>query len=161
MGLAKLYANINTCLPWLIIHRITQYQAPPILIHRITHILIIYLSYLFTKYYSIFLIIIYCWRMIIDEVIWNVIKNKHCSFRIKYPFFHVGPSLKTSAGISITWQASATAGHVPWPTPSTPPSDNKKESAISTWRLPKEHTCPANSGKRWGSTNLTRRPCWK
>jgi len=50
--------------------------------------------------------------MIIDEVVWNVIVNKHCSFRMKYGLRYSGLSLKISAAISIIWQDSAIEGHV-------------------------------------------------
>ena len=38
--------------------------------------------------------------MIIDEVVWNVIKNKHCSFRMKYHLHYLELSHKTSAETS-------------------------------------------------------------
>ena len=70
--------------------------------------------------------------MIIDEVIWNVIKNKHCSFRMKYPLSHSEQSLRIFAETSTTSPASATADHVPSPILSTPQSGRRRAFATST-----------------------------
>jgi hypothetical protein len=70
--------------------------------------------------------------MIIDEVVWNVIKNKHCSFRVKYLSHNPEPNLKTSAKMNTISLVSAIANHVRSPIPNTPPSAKKKESATST-----------------------------
>lgn len=68
--------------------------------------------------------------MIIDDVVWNVIVNKHCSFRMKYLMSDSGLFRKISAAISITSPACATGNRVPLPTRSTPLSERKREFAI-------------------------------
>jgi hypothetical protein len=70
--------------------------------------------------------------MIIDEVVWNVIKNKHCSFRMKYPISHSELSLRTSAETSTTSPDSATDDHVLSPILSTPQCARKRVSATFT-----------------------------
>lgn len=69
--------------------------------------------------------------MIIDEVVWNVIKNKHCSFRMKYFCIYIELSLRISAKMSTILLVFATEDHVHLPIPNMPQSDNKKESATS------------------------------
>ncbi len=68
--------------------------------------------------------------MIIDEVVWNVIKNKHCSFRMKYFIIHIEQSLKIFAEINTTLQVYATVNHALSLTLNMLPYVNKKESVI-------------------------------
>lgn len=107
------------------------------------------------KWWIVILFYNNCWKMIIDEVVWNVIKNKHCSFRMKYFCSYIELSLRISAKMSTILLVSATEDHAHLPIPNMPQLDNKKESATSIWRLQSERISPTNSGKRWGSTSLT------
>jgi hypothetical protein len=92
-------------------------------------------------------------KMIIDEVVWNVIKNKHCSFRMKYFSSYIELFLRTSAVISTTLQDSVIASHVHSPIHNTPQSDKKKVFAIFIWKQHKEPICLVNSGKSSDSTS--------
>lgn len=69
--------------------------------------------------------------MIIDEVVWNVIKNKHCSFRMKYFLVHSEQSPKIFAETSTTLQVFATGNHVLSLILNMLLFASKKESAIS------------------------------
>ena len=70
--------------------------------------------------------------MIIDEVVWNTIKNKHCAFRIKYPAIDPGPKLRIFVKISTISPGCAIVGRALCPIRNTPPFEKKKESATCT-----------------------------
>ena len=87
-------------------------------------------------------------KMASDEIVWQVINQQFCSFKLKYIslFFVSGhaqgrlltapttgqPRGKTSAAMNTTLQACAIDNHAPWPTRATPPSAPTPQQAPFT-----------------------------